>query len=199
MRNLKFMLPFCTLLVAAFACGKKTTDAKTASSDAKPTPSENTMTPKGQTTTTTVLTQNKTDDILSIPVGVAPNLLMKIQRTPCFGKCAAFEIQLFNDGRATYRSIAFAPRTGSFEAKATAEMMQQIQDKALTINYLKMESQYPSGDIRIADLPTTTTYVRVGSVGRSVINKYDAPKDLIAFEQWLVQQLDGLDWQKTGD
>jgi hypothetical protein len=84
---------------------------------------------------------------------------------------------------------------GSYTTKVDDVFMKRVVDKALSIKYLGMSDKYPIGDIAISDVPTITTYIRIGNDGKKIANNYDAPKELMAFEEWLEIQFDGLKWE----
>ncbi len=148
-----------------------------------------------------VVTPKKSDidskDELETPIPITPTVLLmaKINRTPCFGKCPVFTIELFDNGVVKYNGVAFVDKKGIFTAKVTPEFIARIQSKALSIKYLSLENKYPIAPVVIADLPTTTTYIRIGEEGKQITDNFDAPRDLIDFENWLVFQFEKLDWQ----
>ena len=84
---------------------------------------------------------------------------------------------------------------GSYTAKVDAAFMKRIEDKALSINYLSFLDHYPTGDVAVSDVPTVTSYIRIGKDGKRITNNYDPPKALTEFEQWLEAQFEGLNWQ----
>ncbi len=131
------------------------------------------------------------------PIPITPTVLLmaKINRTPCYGKCPVFTIELFNNGVVKYNGIAFVDKKGIYTAKVTPEFIARIQSKALSIKYLSFENKYPIAPIVIADLPTTTTFIRIGEEGKQIADNFDAPRELIDFENWLEHQFDKLDWQ----
>ena len=91
--------------------------------------------------------------------------------------------------------MAFVDKKGIFTAKVTPEFIAKIQSKALSIKYLSFENKYPIAPVVIADLPTTTTFIRIGEEGKQITDNFDAPRELIDFENWLVYQFEKLDWQ----
>ncbi len=133
---------------------------------------------------------------LNIPEGIDSNLLVSLQRTSCFGKCPAFKIELFNDGRVLYNGIAFSKRNNKHEAFAEKSLIYEIQQKAAAIKYFEFLDKYPKGDIEITDLPSTISYIRIENEGKIIFNNYDAPKELIEFQRWLEKTLDALDWKE---
>ena len=187
MKNIFFFLLF--LSATFIACAKKkvekttTTSVKTeATAPKKETPTEVTAQPKSAPATQT-------------PEGIDANLMAKIKRTPCYGKCPVFTIELFKDGVAKYTGVAFVDKKGSFTAKVSPEFIQQILSKAQAIKYLSFENKYPIAPVAIADLPVTTTFIRIGDVGKQITDNFDAPRELIDFENWLEHAFDKLDWQ----
>ena len=123
--------------------------------------------------------------------------MVSLQRSPCFGYCATFKIELFADGDAHFNGFAHVKRLGNYTAKADVAFMKRITNKALSIKYLSLLNKYPVGDIAISDVPTTTTYVRIGKDGKRIINNYDPPKELVEFEHWLEAEFETLSWQKV--
>ena len=47
----------------------------------------------------------------------------------------------------------------------------------------------------ITDIPTTISYVKVGTDSKMIYNNYDAPRELVDFEHWLELQFEGLSWE----
>lgn len=136
-------------------------------------------------------------DKIKIPKGIDENLLVRLQRTACFGKCPVFTVEIFRDGKVTYSGVAHVKKRGQYEAVVELDVIKKIQKRAKEINFFKMSDKYPKGDIEITDIPTTITYIRQGERGKLVADNFDAPKELIEFEKWLEKELDTLDWKES--
>ena len=184
MKNILFAL---LTLVFVVACSKKTAQ-KSSPTAAKPTAPVTVVTAPIPTPTSTAYAKGIPDDI-------NPDLVASLQRSPCFGYCPTFKIELFSDGKAQYHGMAHVARVGNYTAKADAAFMKRIEDKALAIKYLSLSDKYPTGDIAVSDVPTITSYIRIGKDGKRITNNYDPPKALTEFEQWLEAQFEGLNWQ----
>jgi Domain of unknown function (DUF6438) len=187
MKNI--FLAFSTLLLVV-ACSKKTTEksSQTGTQPSAPFTVESPInTPPKPTKPTT--------KAVGIPKDVDPNLLASLHRSPCFGKCPAFSYELFSDGKVAYFGQSNVTRMGSYTAKVDDAFMKKIADKALSIKYLSLSDHYPTADIAVSDVPTVTTYIRVGNDGKKIINNYDPPRELTEFEQWLEAQFETLKWQ----
>jgi hypothetical protein len=187
MKNILFALS--TLLFVA-ACTKKTAEKSSQSSTKTTAPVVVVTTPA-----TPVPTATSTSYAKGIPDDVNPDLVASLQRSPCFGYCPTFKIELFADGKARYNGTGHVARMGNYTAKVDAAFMKRIEDKALSINYLSLLDHYPTGDVAVSDVPTVTSYIRIGKDGKRITNNYDPPKALTEFEQWLEAQFEGLNWQ----
>ncbi len=185
MKNIAFIL---LLTATLFSCAKKKAEKTTVTEVKKEAPTVI------KETKPEVVTQPKSVPVLKIPDGIDANLVAKIQRTPCYGKCPVFTIELYKDGLVKYNGMAYVERKGNFTAKVNTEFIKNIQDKALSIKYLSFENKYPIAPVTIADLPTTTTYMRIGDEGKLITDNFDAPKNLIEFENWLAHAFDKLEW-----
>lgn len=182
-----FLFLLSTIL---FACSKKNVDKTVAS----PIKKETTKT----SSKTNIEIEPKEDFKPILPIIPTVQLLVKIDRTPCYGKCPVFTIELYDDGNVKYNGVAFVDKKGLFTAQVPPEFIKRIQSKALSIKYLSFENKYPIAPVVIADLPITTTFIRIGTKDKQISDNFDAPRDLIDFENWLVHQFDKLDWQKEG-
>lgn len=118
------------------------------------------------------------------------------QKTACFGKCPVFQVKFFNDGKATWYGQHNVERMGWYEATVSKEVLTAIKAKVSEVKYLDFAPKYPMNH-RIADLPSTVTYIRIGDIEKSVINTHQAPAELEAFEDYLEGIINGLAWKQT--
>jgi Domain of unknown function (DUF6438) len=193
MKNL--ILAFSTLLFVV-ACSKKTTVKTTEMAPQKDAP-VTVVSPTQPSVVVPKMTNQTGVKAVGIPKDVDENLLASLHRSPCFGRCASFKYELFADGKVAYTGYAYTTRIGNYTTKADDAFMKRIADKALSIKYLYLADHYPTADIAVSDLPTTTTYIRVGADGKKISNNYDPPKELVEFEQWLEAQFETLNWQQA--
>jgi Domain of unknown function (DUF6438) len=179
-KNVLLILPIC---LSFLSCTKKVQD-KTTQTNMNKTAQQTTP----PTTVSSVPTK-------PVEVKVVNELLVSLQRTPCFGQCPVFKIELFGDGKVVYEGKAFSKRVGTYRATATPEFIKAIQQKAADIKYLSFDTKYPKGESMITDIPSTISFFKSGSDSKMVHNNYDAPVELIEFERWLELQFEGLKWE----
>lgn len=170
-----------------FSCSKKIAD-KTAQTPITPIEKPQPQPPKIEEVTT------KEVEKVFLPEGVNPDLLVSLQRTPCYGNCPSYKLEIFKDGSVKYKGAAHVKRVGFFTAIANADFIALIQKQAASINFMKLSDKYPIEKIEIADMPTTISYIRLGNEGKMIYNNFDAPKELVAFERWLEKEMDNLQW-----
>ena len=186
MKNILFLS--LTLLIFT-ACHKKISDKTTTSQPIAET--------KVVEATPSVNTTSKGIKTTNIPEGVDSNLVISLQRTACFGQCPVYKVEIFKDGTVKYKGTAYIKKRGQHEAVATMSFIKSVQQKAVVINYMALSDKYPQGDNMITDIPSTISYIRIGEEGKMIINNFDAPKELIAFELWLEKEIDGLEWKEV--
>jgi hypothetical protein len=183
MKHVLLILPFCLSLLA---CAKQVKD-KTTQTNMNKTAQQTTL-PTPASTVPTKPVDTKTDKIDN-------TLLVSLQRTPCFGQCPVFKIELFGDGKVVYVGQAFSKRVGTYRATASPEFIKAIQQKAADIKYLSFDAKYPKGESMITDIPSTISFFKSGLESKTVLNNYDAPVELVEFERWLEVQFEGLKWE----
>ncbi|MDZ7880581.1 MAG: DUF6438 domain-containing protein [Saprospiraceae bacterium] len=185
MKNLFFIASICFLVLGCSNKTSQTTTQAVPPPPPPPTPTLGDAPPPPKPTTKSV----------GIPKDIDPDLVASLRRSPCFGRCPAYTYELFADGKVAYFGESHVQRLGSYTTKVDAAFMKRVADKALSIKYLALSEKYPIGDVAISDVPTVTTYIRIGNDGKKVANNYDAPKELTAFEEWLDVEFDGLKWE----
>ncbi|MCF8246463.1 MAG: DUF6438 domain-containing protein [Saprospiraceae bacterium] len=116
------------------------------------------------------------------------------QKTACFGKCPVYQVKFYSDRKVTWYGQHNVERMGWFEAQATDAVLKDIRDKAHAANYWDFAGVYPT-DQKVADLPSTVTFIRTGDMEKTVVNTYQGPEELEAFENYLEGVINGLRWQ----
>jgi hypothetical protein len=124
--------------------------------------------------------------------GPADSLFFSMERTPCFGKCPAYRINVYRSGYATYTGISFTERTGEHAGRVGPETMQALLAKAEAINFFGLQDKY---DGQVTDLPSTI--VRIVSQGRDkkVVARHKVPQEFKDFAKQADELLLGTDWK----
>jgi Domain of unknown function (DUF6438) len=115
-------------------------------------------------------------------------------KTPCFGSCPAFEVQIRSDGAVLWRGDRHAPRLGMYRAKASKSWLGSLMKAAEKAGFFQFKNRYPPEGQVIADLPQTITVLNSGAKYWKVENAGDAPPALQRFERFFMKKLETLKW-----
>lgn len=138
---------------------------------------------------------SKVDLLFETPA--EPYVVVFIKRTPCFGKCPAYEARIFSDGKVKYTGHSNIERKGNWESRIELSELNKLVQKAFDIKYFLLEDQYPDPSVRITDVPTTFTSVTCKGQNKAISNKFEGPQKLIEFENEIDNVLNKLKFQST--
>lgn len=129
----------------------------------------------------------------------------RIERTPCFGTCPVFTMQITRSGRVLYNGKQNTPRTGSYSAQLTEDQIDAILSEAAKTGFFEVREKFPSGDQVIADLPTAKIFLKTEENSKEIINgNYANPnvegeakelKKLIDFERFVQSITESLEYK----
>jgi|GEM_PF-1039040 len=118
----------------------------------------------------------------------AEELVVSLQTTPCLGTCPVYRLEVFRDGTLRYTGSQFTERIGTYRGKIAASRLQALLEQAETMRFSDMASVYPTGEIRIMDLPSSIFYLRTDTWQKQVVSRGYANPD-VEGEQVIVDQL----------
>ncbi|MGH1334595.1 MAG: DUF6438 domain-containing protein [Aureispira sp.] len=122
-------------------------------------------------------------------------LLLSLERTTCYGRCPYYSIKIYADGRAVYEGKKNVPLLGKYTTTAPPAIVQQLLDKAATIDYTKLHPKYPIQGLGIIDFPVCISSVRQNGELKTIYNRNDAPATLVAYEHLFDELTENLPWQ----
>lgn len=120
--------------------------------------------------------------------GAAPadSLFFTLTKTPCFGKCPAYTVNVYRSGYATYNGKSHVEKTGEHTASVGTDTMALLLAKAESIGFFDLQDVY---DSQVTDLPTTTIVVAAGGRSKQVKARHQVPqqfKDFAAYAEGLL-------------
>ena len=98
----------------------------------------------------TVLTPAKPAPTGSLPV-------LTFERTPCFGTCPGYKMDVYADGRVAYDGTRAVPLMGKKELTMPASAVAALLSQAKEAHFEKFEKRYARGT---TDLPSTIISIR---------------------------------------
>lgn len=112
-------------------------------------------------------------------------LQASLRRTACYGRCPVYTIRLYDTGLATYEGKRFVDKIGMYQAMVGKEVITLLRKKAEEVGYFQFAGVYPRSGPQLVDLPACETYLKDrDGTEHSILNKNDAPKGLIEYEQY---------------
>ncbi|MCI1186261.1 DUF6438 domain-containing protein [Hymenobacter sp. DH14] len=132
----------------------------------------------------TVLTTKAT----ATPAPAGP--VLTFERTPCFGACPAYSMQVYADGRVAYEGRHSVPLMGKRDLKLPATAVAEMLRQAKAARFETFDKEYLTG---ATDLPSTVVAIRQpdGSF-KKVKAESNAPENVKAYFAYLTTQFDQL-------
>ena len=109
-----------------------------------------------------------------------------LERTPCYGKCPTYKVEIYANGIVNYEGIRFVDMVGTYVGLLDESDIEGITDKALELGYFEFEDTYPVNTQPPQDLPQTISMINAAGKTQRVVNKnYEAPEKLIELENYV--------------
>ncbi len=126
------------------------------------------------------------------PAPVFPDsLYFRMDRTPCFGQCPVYTVNIYRSGWALLEGRQFFDFEGTYTTKFNEEELDRIQKMAKDIGYAKLRHVY---DAPVTDLPSSTTIVNSQDVQHWVYNRMNVPDELRNFELEMETMIKDKQW-----
>ncbi|WP_426059484.1 DUF6438 domain-containing protein [Hymenobacter sp. B1770] len=116
--------------------------------------------------------------------------VLTFERTPCFGTCPGYVMQVYADGRVDYEGRRAVPMMGKKELKLTPAVVTEMLRKAKEANFDQFKDRYSE---YTSDLPSTIVAIRQpnGQL-KTVVVEEGEPSNVKAFFTYLGNQFDQL-------
>lgn len=120
------------------------------------------------------------------------SLVLFFERTPCFGPCKAYRINLYRSGHATFEGRAHVEKEGMHVGRVGPDTLLAIVRRAEQIGFWGLEASY---DSPVTDLPSTRIRVVSGRNDKEVTGRVGTPPKFIAFAEYLDELLLPVAWK----
>lgn len=111
----------------------------------------------------------------------ADSLFFSIERTPCFGTCKAYRIEVYRSGSALYNGRSNMEKQGPHTALISTETMAAVLAHAEAAGFFAMQDTY---DADVTDVPSTTIRIIADGKDKKVMGRVGQPA---AFKALVVQ------------
>lgn len=131
----------------------------------------------------------------TIDPNIAADFHVTLERTPCFGTCPAYTVQLFANGDVSYYGAHFVKDTGAATGHATTSSILELQNTCQSSGFFTMNSIYD--DVGVTDCPwmyTTVTLNGTTKLIRDYACASSAPAALRSYEKLIDSLLNTKQW-----
>ena len=116
--------------------------------------------------------------------------VLTFERTPCNGRCPAYFMQVYADGRVAYEGRRDVPMTGQHTLKLSPAAVTEMLRQAHEAHFETFEPRYAH---HTSDLPSTVVTIRQpNGTLKAVAVEEGAPENVNKFFAYLGNQLDQL-------
>lgn len=122
----------------------------------------------------------------------ADSLFLFLERTPCFGPCKAYRINIYRSGYATYEGRANVEREGMHEARIGQDTLQAILKEAERIDFYGLKELY---DSPVMDLPSLVIRMNTSAGNKQVRGRVDVPPKFRVFGETIEEMVLPLAWK----
>ena len=116
------------------------------------------------------------------PIPIKESLLITLERTPCFGRCATYKYSIFTTGRVIYNGVENVKNIGTYSAQLTNSQVEKIKDRIESAKIFSLKDKY---DSQITDIPSTLLIINIDGRKKKIYDRYGAPKELTQFEKFV--------------
>ncbi len=105
-------------------------------------------------------------------------LFFSMERTPCFGTCKAYRINVYRSGYATFEGRAHVEKEGMHSGHVGKDTLEMLMKEAEKIRFFELKDKY---DSEVTDLPSSV--IRIIGMGKDkrVIGRVGTPATFTSF------------------
>lgn len=127
----------------------------------------------------------------------APFEVIRYEKTPCFGTCPHFDMVVRSDGFAFYKGKNFVEMEGNWRGEWSQKQIEEVLLKAEEIGFMSMDSVY--NNHMVSDLPSQTVVLTIDGETKSVMNRYQGPKELPQLFEVIDAIIEDVKWTQDTD
>ena len=115
-------------------------------------------------------------------------LIISLERTPCFGRCPVYNIKVYENGLVLYNAEKNTDTVGCFYAVITKQELQGLKSKFIANGFMDMADKYPEEGKAPVDLPSCVLTFNNNGVTKTVRDKrWETPMPLAELQTTIEQ------------
>jgi len=143
------------------------------------------------------LTPEEVREYSLIQADFSDSLVAQIRRTPCFGHCPTYILNVYKKGYVEYNGDRNVDYIGLYSSNVSKETIDKLINKADEIGFFDMKYFYDNQNV--TDIPTTITSIRNNSEIKTIVSRFESPNELRAFNKYFDQLFSDIKWVKLDE
>lgn len=119
-------------------------------------------------------------EALAQPEAIPPDLIIKLERTACFGQCPVYVVSIDAAGNVTFDGTEFVGSKGRQTDRIPASRVAALLATAKRAGFFELRDSYRAP---ISDLPTTFVTITANGATKRVEDYFGAPQSLKQLER----------------
>lgn len=137
--------------------------------------------------------KGQSDDRVTLGGKATPDsLVLSLERTPCFGTCKAYRLNVYRSGYGTYEGRAHVEKEGMHSARIGRDTLAAIVREAERSGFFELDARY---DSPVTDLPSTIIRVVANGKDHQVVGRVGTPAKFKAFAEYVEELLLPVAWK----
>lgn len=133
-------------------------------------------------------------------VNKSDTVIISLRRTPCYGYCPTYLIEIYRSGKVVYNGFRNVEKIGVFQSKVSKDAIEKIKMKAKEVKFFEMADEYPvEKNVHISDNPTYITFMNFEGKQKTVSNNYFPPRELKDLENLIDEVTKDIAWEKQAE
>ncbi|MFN8397884.1 MAG: DUF6438 domain-containing protein [Bacteroidia bacterium] len=119
------------------------------------------------------------------------NAVITLRRTPCFGRCPDYSLEVLGNGTVNYEGFNFVKVKGKQTSQVAAKDVKDLVDAFFAIDYFALPDTFTSN---IEDVASKTTSISVDGKRKSIFENDGAPQSLRDLEDKIDKVANSAQW-----
>lgn len=94
------------------------------------------------------------------PKNPTGSLIVRLTRTPCYGRCPTYEITIYDDGLLLYDGKQNVEKQGKYFRKLEKSEVQNLKTAFANANFFQLANTFPETEKVPTDLPSCIVYFK---------------------------------------
>jgi len=122
----------------------------------------------------------------------ADSLFFTLERTPCFGTCKSYRINVYRSGYATFEGRANVEKEGLHDGYVRPDSLERLMRTAEKAKFWTMQDKY---DSNVTDLPSSIIRIAADGKDKKVIGRVGVPPQFTTFFSLAEEMLYPIAWK----